>query len=111
MELTETRLEPFTVVAVSGKLDAASAPLLEEKLVELLEGGCTHLIIECSGLDYCSSAGVRVFIMAALELRDVNGKLGVAGMQPLIKDVFDMAGLMKVFEFFPAPADAVQALA
>lgn len=111
MELKETRLEPFTVIALRGRLDAGSSPLLEERLLALIEGGCTHLILECSGLEYCSSAGVRIFIMANLELQDVDGKLAVAGLPPLILDVFDMAGLKKAFAFFPTPDDAVNALA
>lgn len=111
MEIKESKLADFTQVELVGELDATTAPDLEDRLTALIEGGAHRLVLECSQLEYISSAGLRAFLLGAKLIRSANGKLGVTGMQELVRDVFDMAGFDDMFEFFPTPAEAVQALA
>lgn len=108
MQINETKLGDFTQIELVGELDANSAPELEERLTALIEGGTHRLVIECSQLEYISSAGLRTFLMAAKLINGADGKLGVTGMQELVRDVFNMAALEDMFEFFATPAEAVQ---
>lgn len=98
------------LIGVSGELDANTAPQLEERMETLLDAGETQLIIDCSQLRYVSSAGLRVFLFTAKKIRGADGRLGVAGMQQLVRNVFVMAGFEDKFSFFESPADAVQGL-
>ena len=111
MTITEEKKDGFVVVALNGKLDATNAPELQGKLLGLIDGGSNSMVIDCSALDYVSSAGLRVFLMTAQKMEETDGKLGLAGVQELIKDVFDMAGFDVMFEFYPSPAEAISGLA
>ena len=110
MEIAESSLDQYVLISLAGEMDASNAPELEAKVNELLEAGKTELVFECSRLDYVASAGLRVFVMTAKKLKRAEGKLGMAGMQDLVKDVFVMAGLDDLFNFFPSPAEAVKTL-
>jgi anti-anti-sigma factor len=57
------------VLGIIGRLDAVTSESLEQEVRRQLDAGQTRIAFDLSGLDYISSAGLRVFMMAARALR------------------------------------------
>ena len=106
MEITEAKQDNYTVVGLGGKLDANTALELEQKILALIDAGTTNMVMDFSKLEYVSSAGLRVFLIAAKKLKRVNGKLALASVQPHVKHVFDLAGFSSLFSFYPSQQEA-----
>lgn len=87
-----------------------TANLLEEKFTALIDRGERQLLVDFSRLDYISSAGLRVFIIAAKKLKSIQGKIALSALKPQIKEVFDIAGFSSIFPMFNSREDAIHAL-
>jgi len=75
MEITvthELNRVPVTVLHVAGKTDSASAQTLQEKAMEIIDGGARHLIFDLSKVPYMSSAGLRVLQEVFNKLRSLS---------------------------------------
>lgn len=110
MEISEVKAETHLHVTPHGRLDATTAPVLQEKLVGLIEAGNHRMLLDFSGLDYVSSAGLRVVLIAAKRLKAVSGRLALCGMKPHIKEVFDIAGFSSMLSIYPSQEEAAAAL-
>jgi anti-anti-sigma factor len=100
----------FTAVAISGRLDAMTAPAAEATLNGTIDGGASRLVLDLAGLEYVSSAGLRVLLAAAKRVSRLNGKLVLCALQPAVREVLEISGLLVVFGVAATVADA-QALA
>lgn len=98
------------VVVMKGKLDSASAPEAEKLVLGALENGAAIVIMDMAELDYVSSAGLRVMLMAAKRLKTSGGKFGLSGVRPAIVEVLDIAGFTSILTIFPDRAAALSAL-
>jgi anti-anti-sigma factor len=108
MELREAKEGGVAVLSLSGRLDGASAAAAEEKVLALIDGGADRLVIDCAGLDYISSAGLRILLMAAKRLAPPRGKLALAAPQPQVRDVLDIAGFASLLAIHPTRSAAVR---
>lgn len=98
------------VVVMTGKLDSASAPEAEKLVLGALEGGAGIVVMDMAALDYVSSAGLRVMLMAAKRLKSSGGKFALSGVCPAILEVLDIAGFTSILDTYPDRAAAVAAL-
>ena len=90
---------PTGRVVVIGRLDAAAAPAAQAFL-DKIEGTAT---LDCSGLDYISSAGLGVLLKTQKRLLTAGGKLRLAGVNRHLRDIFGYSGFDQLFEIEPAP--------
>ena len=99
MEITLGMSGDIPVFSLSGRLDAITSPILEERLKPLLDDpeGAKHLILDGSALSYVSSAGLRVFLLAQRQLAARGGELAFAGLTSQVLDLFQLAGLKELF--------------
>lgn len=95
-----------TVLArIGGRLDAHGAAEVEPQLMEL---DCrAWMVLELSGMDYLSSAGIRIFISLHKKLSAQGGKLALAGLQPYCREVLRVSGLDKHFPIFASLNEAL----
>ena len=101
-------LKRCVLVTLQGRIDSSKAPLVEASLKELLEAGRSRLVVDMSAVDFVSSAFLRVLIPASKAVRRFNrGNIYLAGMQPRITEVFDLAGLLPLFKVFDDQTEAV----
>ncbi|MBI0536427.1 anti-sigma factor antagonist [Roseomonas sp. KE2513] len=105
MQITEHKEGALTVAALDGRLDTATAPATEEKLVALLEGG--GVVADMSGVRYVSSAGLRVLLKAAKQARTKGVPFSVCGLQPAVQEVFEISGFDKIIPSHPTRAAAL----
>ena len=107
MEVTDTKLDEVAVVALKGRVDAANSTTLEQKLLGLLAGGEKRLVLELSGLEYISSAGLRVLLVVAKKLNAAGGKFALAAARDHIREVLDLSGFIDIFPLFANQQEAV----
>jgi anti-sigma B factor antagonist len=99
-----------TVVAPKGRLDSATSPELEQRLLPLA-GASGGAVVDCAELGYVSSAGLRVLLMAAKSARGAGARIALAALQPNVRQVFDISGFSSLFEIHDSAAAATDALA
>ena len=97
-----------TVVQLQGKVDATSAPSVEQALVGVIDQGEKKLVIDCSGLDFISSAGLRSLLLAVKKMKSEGGSIGLAALQPHVKEVFDISGFSSLFVIYGSKAAAIR---
>ncbi len=97
MKLETQTIDDIVILRPVGRLDSTSSPELEHALTESLAAGTKRLIFDFANMDYISSAGLRVVLMAAKQLRPVQGKLALVGMSEVVKEVFEISGFLKLF--------------
>jgi anti-anti-sigma factor len=100
MELMERLSGDQVVLSVTGRVDAATSPDLEEVVNRYIGRGCSRLIFDFSGLEYISSAGLRVLISARKQLVPSGGTIVLVGLRPFVREVFDMTGFSKIFTIY-----------
>ncbi len=75
---------------IGGSLDANTSSRLEDEINDLLETSPKSLIFDFESLDFISSAGIRVILMAQKELLKRGGSIMMVKLQPQIQKVFDI---------------------
>jgi anti-anti-sigma factor len=108
-EIRESKLESGLVVLQPvGRLESKTSPELDRKVIALLSAGERRFVVDLSETEYVSSAGLRVLLMLAKKLA-VGGRLALAGLNPQVREVFEIAGLGAVFAIHPTRAAALAA--
>jgi|SRR5438874_74202 len=97
MQIAETRAGGTVAVAPAGRIDTTTAPVLERHLTALLEAGERRIVVDFSGVDYISSAGLRVMLLLARALGGGKGVLVLCGMGDAVRHVFHLAGFLPLF--------------
>ena len=83
-----------TQLKISGRLDTSTAPELESTIDNCLSG-VEELIIDFEGLEYVSSAGLRV-ILKAQKIMNKQGNMKIVNVNDTIMEVFDITGFADV---------------
>lgn len=94
MQINKTKNESNLTLALSGRLDTNTAPLLEAELGGNLDG-VTDLVLDFANLEYISSAGLRVILSAQKEM-NARGKMVIKNVCADIIDVFDITGFSDI---------------
>lgn len=110
MEITERRTADVVTLSLSGKLDTTTAKTFEAKILALIESGERRFVVDLAQLEYVSSAGLRVFILAAKRLNSANGKIVLCALKDPVKEVFDIAGFLSVFSIYGSHDEALKNL-
>jgi anti-anti-sigma factor len=97
----------LVVLTVSGRMDAENAALFEEQCKECIAEGSTSLVVDLGGLAYVSSMGLRSFISIAKALQSKGGALRLSGLRGLVKQVFEITGLLQTFSVYESVESAV----
>jgi anti-anti-sigma factor len=97
MEIREERAGGALVLAPRGRIDSGTAAELEKSLLGPVARGDRRLVIDLRGVDYISSAGLRVLLRAANELRPLGGTLVLCSMGESVREVFELAGFTALF--------------
>jgi anti-anti-sigma factor len=111
LELTERRAGKTIVLVPQGNIDLATAPQFQEKLMPLMSAGsddAQSVVLDFSSVDYISSAGLRVLMIAAKEARKSGRKIAVAALQPIVREIFQIS---RFTEVLPCHTDVTTAIA
>ena len=83
------------VFTLSGRLDTTTAPDFEKELKSSLDG-VKELILDFTGLDYISSAGLRVLLSAQKLMNAADGSMKIVGANDIVKEIFDVTGFSDI---------------
>lgn len=100
-----------TVVVARGELDVLTASALRAAFSQVIDGGCTHLVLDASGISFLDSTGVGVLVIALKRTRASDGSFAIAGASGRTLRTLTMTGLARVFPLHDTVEDAEHALA
>ncbi len=93
MTISKTQNASAVTLAVQGRLDTMTAPDLEKEIGSLNDA--QSLTIDCSKLDYISSAGLRVLLSAHKTFSKKSG-LTVCNLNDTVKEIFEVTGFQDI---------------
>lgn len=91
------KIEDVTVLAIEGRLDTVNASGFNATIQPLLADTAPDIIVNCEGMTYISSSGLRSFIMLQKSVHQHHGTLTIEAMKPEIRKIFDMTGCTALF--------------
>ncbi len=97
MQIGEDRVGEALVIAPMGRVDSVSSAELERVVVARIDAGGRRLVLDLSGVEYISSAGLRVLLMAAKRLKAPPAALVLCGLGPSVRTVLELAGFLPLF--------------
>ncbi|MGI8433512.1 MAG: STAS domain-containing protein [Nocardioidaceae bacterium] len=109
--LSERMVGDRTVVGVVGEVDVYTAPTLRDRLVELVNGGHHHLVVDLDGVDFLDSTGLGVLVGALKRVRSHQGSLQLVCSKDSLLKVFRITGLSKVFTIHDSVEQAASSAA
>lgn len=108
MEVTTTQFKHCDVVAPKGRIDSFTAPDLAKSIDAILNDGRFKIVLDMAGVDYMSSAGLRVLISTQKNCKRYNrGEVILAEVPRRIYEALDLAGFVPLFRFFDDSTAAV----
>ncbi len=101
MQVIINQAGKIPVVILKGRMDALTSPDVKNQLLGTMNPGLKVLIIDCSLLEYLSSAGIRVFYQIARAMADWQGELIFCSTTAVVSEIFTMVGMDTDFKIFP----------
>lgn len=111
MEFSSRSLVDVVVAVPVGQIDHANAQALQQSLTPILDGlppSMKALLLDFGRVEYISSMGLRVLMVAAKQMRGRGVRIGVTALQPVVKEIFDIARFNHVTEVFPSMRAALE---
>jgi anti-sigma B factor antagonist len=100
MEIKDRQVNDVTILSLEGSIDAMTAPKITEHIHGLVAKGHIKLVADFSGVDYTSSAGLRVLLGAIKETRAQSGDIRLMGVQPDVLKVLNLSGFTNILKMF-----------
>ncbi len=110
MELKVSSRADATLVSVVGRMDAVSSPQFEKEVGRLIDEGNKNFVIDLKDLDYISSSGLRSVLVIAKKLKVKDGKVMLASLQAVVKEVFDISGFSNIIPIYESVDEAMATL-
>jgi anti-anti-sigma factor len=111
MELVEEVQGRVVVVTARGRLDGSTSPAFGARLETLAARSEPRLVVDFSGIDFVSSAGLRVVLAVLKRVKAANGMFALCAVQPPVREVLDITGFTGMLDVHSGRAEAVAALA
>ena len=105
----ETRdQEDIRVIVLDGRLDTNTASEAQARLTELLDEGNDNVLVDLMNLDYVSSLGLRVLLVAAKKLSSRGAALRVCNLNDTVRETFEISGFDTLIRVFDTEQEALQ---
>jgi anti-sigma B factor antagonist len=110
VEIKRTQQDGIDIIRPIGEIDASSSIELDLTLARSIGEGFTKILVDCSALEYISSAGLGVFMSYIEELRDKNIQMVLFGLHDKVANTFNILGLDRLLTITNTREEALQAL-
>jgi anti-sigma B factor antagonist len=107
-QIERSDMSGVRILGLNGFLDAHTAPQFEKAIEEEFSAGRKRLVVDCSKLDYISSAGLGVFMSFIEEIREAGGDLKLAAIVPKVYQVFEVLGFPALFDILDTVDAAIR---
>jgi anti-sigma B factor antagonist len=108
LQTSSQTIGAVTIIKLKGKLDAQSAPAVNDQLKALISAGKARIVLDLEGLSYISSAGLGILNANQAEARKGGGMIRIAAITPQVKDVFDLLKFTLLFPMFASTQEALK---
>jgi anti-sigma B factor antagonist len=98
MDIRTRHYNNVAILAVNGRLDSASSPLLAQAIQEQIGAGYHCLVVDLKKVDFLSSAGIKILIPAAQKTRRMGGDFRLANARAHVKYMLNLAGVDTVIK-------------
>lgn len=110
MKITQNEINGIINIEISGRLDAVSAVEADKEFNTILEANKSKLLIDLKGLEYISSAGLRVLLVVAKRIQQKGGKVTLCSLVENVKEVFEISGFSSIFKIFTSTEEGTKFL-
>lgn len=110
MEISEEHIGGTCVVTAKGRLDGGASAGFAEQIGGLITAQNPKLLIDFSGVDFVTSAGLRAVLLLVKKVKAAGGTFALCGVQDSVREVLDITGFTGMFSIHPARAEAIAAL-
>ena len=110
LEVGENKNDGILVYELKGRLDSNTSNDFEERLIGSIQNGENKIVLDFGNLEYISSAGLRVLLKAARELKGGDGKLMLCSLKDYIREVFDLSGFVSFLPIYATKDECISAL-
>ena len=110
MHISQEHHADAMILTLAGRLDNSTTEGLKAGLdayVATCRAGGEKLVLDFSRVDYISSVGLRVLMLAAKQSREQGGTIVVAALQPVVREIFEISRFNLVFECFGTVREAL----
>ena len=108
MNIEKEKIGDFYILKIIGRIDTLHSAKLETEVNNLFDNGEKNVILNCNEMNYISSSGLRVFLVAQKKAISIQGKLYLCNMQPAIQEIFRISGFWNLFRIFEKQEEALQ---
>jgi anti-sigma B factor antagonist len=109
MEINVKASGQVTVVELAGDIDSNTAPQAQERILPLLQPA-VKILLDMSGVEYMSSAGLRMLLSMYRQVSRQNGGIVLVGLAEGIKDTMSVTGFLNFFTIRDTVDDGLKAL-
>lgn len=99
MKTTIQEQDGKMVAILAGSLDTAAAPETEKAMSPLNDVEGKDVIIDCTELEYISSAGLRIFLGILQNVEEKGGHVYIKGINENVRTIFTITGFSNIFKF------------
>ena len=99
MRTTIQEQDGNVVAILEGRLDTAAAAETEKAMSPLLDCEGQHIVLDCTGLEYISSSGLRIFLSILKSAKAKGGHVYISNINEDVRGVFAITGFNNIFEF------------
>jgi len=114
MEFSTTQIADVTLISIAGRIDHKTVKDFETALMPFLEAdnpaSKTKVIINFEKLDFLTSAGLRLLMIASKTCGQQGRDIAVASLQPIVEEIFTISRFDLVLKVFPSVREALQQL-
>jgi len=111
MQFSSSQLADVTIAAPVGRIDQAGAPELEQALTPLIErvgADKGSIVLDFTGVEYISSVGLRVLMIASKEMKSHGARIVLASAQPVVAEILKISRFDRVLETAPSVRRALE---
>ena len=107
MQITVKAVGDVKVVEFEGKLDTHTSSAAQTELTQLIDGGAEKILLNFGRLAYISSAGLRILLAAAKQLKAAGGELRICCLNEIVQEVFDISGFTTIVKVLGSEPEAL----
>ena len=107
MEITQRVEGDITVFLPDGRIDTLAADEMDQALQAAVDGGSHKIVVDMSGVDYISSAGLRALAAVLVKCRDEGGDMKIAALNERVTRVFKIIGFDLLMSVHDTPDAAI----
>ena len=111
LKVTPRRInETSQALDLEGEVDVYTAPLLRQEIMDQVDSGVKHLLVNLEKVEYLDSTGLGILIGGVKRMKEQEGSLKLIGPSARITRIFEITGLNRIFDVYADEQSALSAI-